>query len=442
MSFLSPSSFHLILQNLLAGRDQAEPVSGYLLALSGGLDSVVLLDLLAGTPLDAPLRAIYIDHGLQADSARWGEFCLQQCQQRHISCEVVPVQVRQEAGHGPEDSARRARYAALAQRMLPGEVLLTAQHQDDQAETLLLQLLRGGGPRGLAAMPAINAFGPGWQLRPLLDFSRAQLQHYAADHSLAWVEDPSNADSRYDRNFLRQQVIPLLKQRWPSMAATLSRSARLCAEAADLLAWQAQVDLVGVRQGETLSVAALVSLPEPRRKQVLLEWIGQSRCPLPSERQLQHILHDLLTSAEDAEPCVRWGGVQMRRFQGQLYLLPQENEPLQIKVWDLTQPLTWGGRQLVSKKMPGRGLSLAKLQGAISVRPRQGGESLRLPGRDHHHSLKKLLQAAGLPPWERQQLALLFVDEQLAAVVGHWISADFAADHNEAGLIVELASLS
>ena len=413
---------------------------------SGGMDSHVLLHQLVTQRTRRPaqhLEALYIDHGLQAASTRWGEHCATVCRELHVPFRVVRVNAQPLDGESPEAAARHARYAAFAAELDADSALLTAHHRDDQAETLLLQLLRGAGPHGLAAMPAVARLGTGWLLRPLLETDRAALLAYAHRHCLHWVEDATNARLDFDRNYLRCRIMPLLRERWPATTRTLARSAYWCAETAHWLDAEADADLtrIAVIHGDRLPVSAIAELSEPRQRNLLRRWLRRLQLPVPDARQVRHIIHDLLTAGPDRQPCVCWPGGQVRRYRATLYAMPPlaRHDPDQCWVW---RPEAEGWPAL---KMPGigelrlqttvgGGLSAAALTGAaLTVRFRQGGERFRLAGRGHRQELKKLLQEAGIPPWCRDRLPLLYQDDELLAVVGLGVAAGWAAASGEPG---------
>ncbi|MCP5197789.1 MAG: tRNA lysidine(34) synthetase TilS [Gammaproteobacteria bacterium] len=389
---------------------------------SGGLDSQVLLHGLATGRQRWPerrLEAIYIDHGLQAASVAWGEHCARICQALDVPFRIMRIDARPASGESPEAAARQARYAVFAAALGPNSALLTAHHRDDQAETLLLQLLRGAGPHGLAAMPAVSRLGEGRLLRPFLDRDRAELLAYAREHGLHWIEDASNTDIDFDRNYLRHRVLPLLRDRWPAANRTLARSARLCAETAAWLDEQAAADLVDVAtdRPDCLSISGLGRLSEQRQRHVLRHWLRQLQLPIPDARQLRHLLQDTLTAAADRNPWVRWPGGEGRRYRDALYALSPLplHDARQTYVWpsnaDGWPPLDLAGvGQLRMQATIGTGLRAAGLSGgSLIVGFRQGGERFRPAGRAHGQELKKLLQEAGIPPWERDRLPLIYL---------------------------------
>ena len=416
----------------------------YRVAFSGGLDSHVLLHALCQLRdrLDAEISAVHVNHGLQPVANDWVTHCRSVCADLDVPFISLLVDGRALPGESPEAAARAARYAALADWLPANNCLLTAQHQDDQAETLLLQLLRGSGVSGLAAMPRSATLGAGCHLRPLLDVRREELRDYALAQSLTWIEDPSNADTAFDRNFLRQQVLPVLQQRWPSAAVSLSRSAAHCAEAAALLDALAGEELQALMSSEnSLSLTALLAMPVLRQRNVLRHWIKQLTGLYPSAAVLARIINDVVGSRPDSGPCVRWDCYEMRRYRRELFLLPQALPGSQAGTldWVLARPLALprAGGVLTADPVTGSGLRAdAVADGNVRVCWRRGGESCRPVGRDHHHSLKKLFQEQGIPPWERSRIPLIYVQNQLAAVAGLWVCEPFQAGPAEQGFSI------
>ena len=405
---------------------QRYPASGYLIGFSGGVDSHVLLHACASLREQHPylcFRALHIDHGLQALSAAWVEHCRAVCQHLAIPLSIEPLHLTVPAGASVEAVARTARYAAFSQHLQAGEILLTAHHQNDQAETLLLHLLRGSGVDGLSAMPEIRPLAQAALGRPLLGCSRAELVAYAGQHHLSVIEDPSNQDSRFDRNFLRHQVVPTLEQRWPVMSKALARAARLQGESRQLLAGFLREKLTGMcgSKPDTLAVSPLLAQEIVMQKALLREWLAQRGFRLPEEKKLLQVLHDVLHCRPDATPCVRWESCEIRRYRDDVYALPplSKHDPTQVLAWDTRQPLVIAslGRTLLAE---------AGYPERVTVRFRQGGESVYLPQRGGHHSLKHLLQEWGVPPWERERLPLVYVGEQL---VGLHPSVEFQASN-------------
>ncbi len=405
---------------------QRHTVSQVLIAYSGGLDSHVLLHLCASLRAIQPqivLRAIHIDHGLQAVSAQWVTHCQTVCAALNIPfiCEALHLKVQ--TGESVEAVAREARYAVFSQYLRAGEMLLTAHHQDDQAETVLLHLLRGSGVDGLAAMPEIRPLAQGYLGRPLLRVSRAELVTYAQQNQLNYITDPSNEDNRFDRNFLRQKIIPLLQQRWVTVNKTLARAARLQGETRQLLAQTLSEKLLQL-QGtttETLSVQALLKHEPIMQKALLREWLAQHRFLRPEQKKMTYILTDILQARPDAMPFVRWEGCEIRRYRDDLYAMSPltPHDTAQVLMWEnITQPLYIEslGKTLFPEILGAWQVYLKQHTDKVSVRFRQGGESLYLPARGGHHALKHLLQEWGIPPWQRERLPLIYVGAKLVCI--------------------------
>jgi len=398
-------------------------------AFSGGMDSTVLLHWLASSPgvRAGGLRVLHVDHGLHPDSAAWAAHCAAFCRALGLDFESRRVAVR-DAGGGLEAAARDARHAALAEGLQPGERVALAHHRDDQAETVLLRLLRGAGD-GLAAMRPLRRAGEGWLWRPLLAVPRAALADYARAQGLAWVEDPSNALEHADRNFLRRQVLPKLAERWPQASAGLARSAALLATQADLLADEDARRLAQVQglDPATVSVPALLALPPAWRDRVLRRWIDSLALPPLPPEGLRAIAEELIPAREDGAPAFAWAGAVVRRWRDLLYAGPPL-APLPADFaceWSGASPLELPtGERLVLSPA-------AAFDAPLQVRARQGGERLVLPGRRHSHELKHVLQDLGVPPWQRARLPLLFApggallaagDLAIAAPLQDWLA--------------------
>ncbi|TXH04131.1 MAG: tRNA lysidine(34) synthetase TilS [Nevskiaceae bacterium] len=389
------------------------------LAYSGGLDSTVLLHRLheAGVP---GLRAVHVHHGLQADADAWARHCRAQCRALGVPFTLLRVAIQARHPAGPEAAAREARYAALRERLRSGDLLVTAHHRRDQAETVLLRLLRGSGVEGLAAMRPLKALPPGQLWRPLLEVSRMQLRAEAERRGLYWIEDPHNRAPRYARSFLRESVWPLLEMRWPQAEASLARAAGHCAEAAQLLAEVATQDLALLGDGETLGVAALKSLPPARRRNALRHWLAQRGYEAPPTAAWDRLEREVLDAREDARPLLRLGDCEFRRYRDRLYLMaPLPPAPGALE-------LTWDGRATL--RLPaGCGTLRATGRRArpveLRVRFPQGGETLRPEGGTRTRTLKNLFQEAGVPPWQRLRTPLIYREGALVSVADRWRAA-------------------
>lgn len=419
------------------GAEGAPPAGPLAVAFSGGRDSTVLLHLLAhAPPLRARgLRALHVDHGLRPESAGWATHCAGVCATLGVPFETRRVDVVP-GGDGPEAAARAARYAAFAQWQQPGETIVLAHHRDDQAETVLLRLLRGAGD-GLAGMRVRRPFGTGWLWRPLLHTAPADLQAYAETHALRWIEDPSNTDTRYDRNHLRAQVLPALAARWPAAAASLARSASLLATQADLLAGEDTRRLAEVQGFDpaTLHLDALRGFAPAWRDRMLRAWLASLGLPPLPAGALATIAAEVIDAGADAEPCFAWHGAELRRWRGMLHA--GRPVPALPADWEAR----WDGRAPIALPT-GQTLRLAPavpFAAPVLLRARAGGERLRLPGRDFRSELKHVLQDLGVPPWRRPGLPLLFAtDGELLAAGDLVVSATLRAWLDDAGTRLRL----
>ncbi|MDQ1315098.1 MAG: tRNA(Ile)-lysidine synthase [Pseudomonadota bacterium] len=416
------------------------PHAHLVLALSGGLDSVALLHILLSLRDRHPfeLRAVHVHHGLSPHADDWAEFCKRLCASHSLELTLHRVRIALDDSAGIEAAARRERQRIFA--ALDADYLLTAHQQDDQAETLLLQLLRGAGPKGLAAMAELQS-RPGWhaaQLRPLLDVTRADLLDYARRHDLAWVEDESNQDTRYRRNALRQQVMPLLAAHFPGAGATLARAAALQADAAELLDDLAQLDALDAMSGGRLDCAVLARLSTSRARNLLRYFIEQHGQPLPSARRLNEALHQLLDARHDARVCVRLGPVDVWRYRGGAYLVPSAPASAPPVRWqgETRLAVPSAGVDVYMDTELGAGLKRTALTaGVVTLGVRQGGERMRLHEGGPHRSLKNLMQEHAVPPWQRARLPLLWCNGQLLWAAGIGFAADELAAPNEAGIV-------
>jgi len=412
---------------------------------SGGLDSSVMLHLAWRFTQQYPelsLLAVYVDHGLQSASQHWAMHCAEQAQQFGIPYQVQQLQLALKPRTSLEALARDARYHALAEHVTLGTALLTGHHLDDQAETLLLALKRGSGVKGLAAMGEEKAFAKGVLLRPLLNHSRSELENYAQRQQLSWVEDSSNQQQVFDRNFLRHRILPELETRWPGAKQAIARSASHCAESQLLLDELALSDFgEQSAESEQLPINLLTELSVPRRNNLLRFWLAQNAAPMPSAAILGQIWSNVATSKADATALVEWQGWQLRRYQGLLYLLPKttelSTEPVSVGA-DLRKIALADGRQLYLQPC-NHGIRL-RLPARELLQVRFGVSGLRLHphNRPHSRQLKKLWQEWRVPPWLRAQVPLLFYGEQLVAVVGYGLERSYLAEGYEPGLVPRL----
>jgi len=419
------------------------PGAHLVLGLSGGLDSVALLCALAGlaSSLRFSLRAVHVNHAISPNAGRWAEFCAELCARRGVPLEVAPVDIGPYRGLGLEGAARKARYEVFAR--VDADFVVLAQHRDDQAETLLLRLLRGSGLRGLAAMPPLRSLAGtrAKLLRPLLDVPRAEIAAYAQAHGLEWIEDESNADTVRRRNFLRHEILPALEKRFPAARAAVARAAANLGEARELLDALGQSDLESCADGDAVAIPALVRLGEARAKNVLRHWCDREGVEPLSAARLAELLRQLQESRVDAQASIAAEKWRFLRYRDRLYLRPAAPAPQRDmrEVWngENALPLLALGGVLRFKPEDGRGLSVARLRTErVTVRLRRGGERLRLDQGRPRRTLKNLFQERGVPPWRRDRLPLVYCGEKLVSVPGIGDACEFRAEPGEAGLIV------
>jgi tRNA(Ile)-lysidine synthase len=416
--------------------------SSILVGLSGGVDSVVLLHLLheLAPRFSWRLSALHVHHGISPKAGIWADFCADLCARQQIPLHIEHVDITPLREHGIEAAARKLRHAAFAAQAC--DFVALAHHADDQAETLLLQLLRGAGVRGAAAMPLLaERAGSHGVLRPLLYCSRQEILAYAEEQGLRWIDDESNADDSYPRNFLRHRVLPLLEQKFPAYRDTLVRSTRHFAEASDLLDELAKQDAGQALEGNTMQVAALRKLSLIRAKNLLRYFLHAQGAPMPRSAQLEEMLRQLCDARQDAAVSVRYGDHQVRRFRDRVYVLPLMTEPDHgfVLPWQGEAVLDWPplSARLRFSRSTGDGVSLQKLQHApLTLRLRNGSETLTPHPAAAKRTLRNLLQQYHIPPWQRERLPLLFCGEELVCVVGVAIDAEYQALENEDGVLV------
>ena len=397
-------------------------ITGLVVAYSGGVDSHVLLvcaEQWCQQHSSTPLRAHHVDHGLQAQSGVWAQHCERICVQLQVPFTLTRVVVETADGSSPEEAARHARYAALRGCLRRGEILLTAHHVDDQAETLLLQLFRGAGVNGLASMPECTEFGTGYHARPLLQFASEDIRRFASEQKLQWIEDPSNQNPDFDRNLLRTQIMPLLQARWPSLASSIARSASHCAEAAEVGRHFARGVLGEQVDSRVLSLRSLDTLTAAEAKVVLRYWIEYHGFRMPPAVTLSQLLRAAVTSGVTAD--ISWGDARIREFQAALYLDRIESfepgAPFRYEWPSTGTPLTIEetGQVVTANDIP---VGYRTGVDSLVVCSRCGGERLQLSGHRIHKSVKKLFQECSIPPWKRNSLPFVYADGELIGIIG------------------------
>jgi tRNA(Ile)-lysidine synthase len=426
--------------------------SGLVVALSGGPDSAALLraTVTLGKNFRAlPLRAVHIDHGLQPAAADFRAACERLCAQLRIPLRIVAIEVPHAPGASLEAAARETRYAALSLEMQPRECLLTAHHRQDQAETLLLQALRGAGVKGMSAMPACRPFGPGWHVRPLLDVAHGDLKRFgelersassdpSGDPSIDSSIDPMNQDLRFDRVYLRTAIWPLIEKRWPGAAISLTRAARHMAEAQRLLEMAAGADVARLRDGDALSIPGLRALSPLQRVNVVRLWVSQKGLEAPSTARLIEALRQVFDAEADHQPAIVWGGHALRRYRQRLFVT--RADPPRVPDARTWSPVAGSSLELgpalgnLTWIVQQGGIAAERLPASVIVRRRDGGETLKPASLARTQTVQHLCQALGVLPWMRDALPLVFAGDELIAIADLWLDARWCAAAEAPGL--------
>jgi len=402
----------------------------FVVAYSGGLDSAVLLQLMSliqQADSSVNVRAIHVNHQLQLDADLFQQHCEMVCASYGIPIAISVVKVEYVKGDSLEAKARECRYDCMLSQLQPNECLLTAHHLDDQAETILLQLMRGAGVKGLAAMPLVNTVNDIEVLRPMLSICHEDIVLYAKENNLCWIDDKTNNDTSFDRNYIRHKVMPILSARWPQAAVTLSRSARHCAVSNELIEAEAlQLLSPLLVDGCQLSISGLLKLSPSWQNQVLRQWLLHMKAPLPDENQLVAMMSNVVLAKEDAMPCVQWKGYVVRRFAGSLYVMPclSDHDNTLSYIWDMKSDLVLPSINIkldhnciIIKEIYRTCNDLDHYTGSVVIKFRRGGERMTLPGKSHSESLKNILQQRNIAPWQRDRVPLVFYQDKLIAVL-------------------------
>jgi tRNA(Ile)-lysidine synthase len=428
------ASLHAVLE-AHAPRD----ATGLVVALSGGLDSACLATALAQVRpwRGLSLRAIHVDHGLQPAAPAFRAACSALCLRLEVPLDLAEVVVATD-GLSVEAAAREARYREFARKLRAGECLLTAHHAADQAETLLLQLLRGAGLKGLAGMPWCRPLGAGWHLRPLLDTPKPELVRFATEHGVDAVSDPMNHDLRFDRAFLRSQLWPLIEGRWPGATTALTRAAHHLADAQALLDQAAERALGKLTDGNGLHVTGLRVLGSAERLNAVRHWLAEAGVTPPSTARLTEALRQICDAGDDRLPCVVWGEHALRRYRGRVFVTPACHPKIDaVREWPVDPGSTLflgDGLGTLSFAPQAGGLDASRLPPSLEVRRRCGGESLKPRRRARTTSVQHLCQSRGVLPWMRDALPLLFAGDALIAVGDLWQDARWCVPQHAMGL--------
>ena len=423
---------------------------------SGGLDSHVLLHVIIELIGKKRITAVHVNHQLSSNSDIWQKHCEDRCLEIgvNIICKTVSIKNR---GTGIEDAARNARYSVFEKLLKKNDLLILAHHADDQIETMLFRLFRGSGIKGMSGMPISRLLGNGELFRPLLPFFRRDLESYASANQINWIEDDSNLDIAFDRNFIRHKLIPTINERWPNSSFKLNRSANIFAESDFLINILAQKDFkivkeVSERVGWSISIDKLNGFEIIRQKNILRYWFNLHNLTLPSYAVLDNALNQMIGSKIDAEPFVSWGDLQLRRFNKKLYLLPLNFEDPNYSVkkkkgrelleknsikWDGSSHLILPDSSSLCVKLKIKGGLRIDVKKNLEIRFRSGGERCKPQGRSGSNTLKKLFQEYSLEPWLRNNIPLIYIDNRLAAVGDLWVCDEFCAEPDELGIQLE-----
>ncbi|MFM2608747.1 tRNA lysidine(34) synthetase TilS [Vibrio chagasii] len=415
-------------------------------AFSGGVDSRVLLELAAQYTKthEIDCQAIHVHHGLSENADHWAEQCQAWCDALSIPLAIERVTLDVNNGESIEKLARDARYQAFEKHIRQGDVLVTGQHIDDQVETFLLALKRGSGPKGLSSMAKVMPFSDSYIVRPMLSVSRTEIEAHARRMGLTWVEDESNQDVRFDRNFIRHQVTPVLTERWPSFRESVSRSAQLCAEQEMLLDELLESHFQhALGDSQSLSIEALSQRSALLRARLLRMWLGYCQQAMPSQKQLQLIWDEVACAQADANPKLVLNGVEVRRFNYKLYLVQESKD---VSLWQ--GDIAIGGRLVlpdglgdvslqagISESEPGRRaqtFSLPDPNAVLRVTFNPEGLSAHPVGRGHSRKLKKLFQEYQVPSWLRRRTPILMDGDRVIAVLGLFVDKNYDGQDCEA----------
>ncbi|MEZ8084689.1 tRNA lysidine(34) synthetase TilS [Vibrio sp. 1S139] len=418
-----------------------------IVAFSGGVDSRVLLELAAQFAKSHHIDccAVHVHHGLSNNADYWAEQCKTWCDALSVSLFIERVSLDISRGESVEKLARDARYQALKKHIRQGDVLVTGQHIDDQVETFLLALKRGSGPKGLSSMAKVMPFSGAHIVRPLLSVTRTDIEGAARDMALTWVEDESNQDVRFDRNFIRHQVTPTLTERWPSFRESVSRSAQLCAEQELLLDELLESHLQqALTEKHSLSIEVLSQYSDLLRARLLRMWLSRCNQPMPSQKQLKLIWDEVACAQADANPKLVLNEVEVRRFNHQLHVVKETKD---LSNWQsdismeesLVLPdglgelhLTSAASDGVSNHCDAQHFSLNTTRGTLRVIFNPEGLSAHPVGRGHSRKLKKLFQEYQVPSWLRRRTPILMDGDRVIAVLGLFVDKNYEGQDCEA----------
>ena len=430
------------IEEILKQQIQAHSIKKICVSLSGGVDSIVLLYALNQClEKGCLIRAIHINHNLAKDSQDWADFCKRTCDRIQIQIDIHSIKVKTTEGFGIEAAARKARYQKLQRSIQEGEWLMTAHHQEDQLETILLRMARGTGIEGLQGIQKQFNFGKGKILRPLLNVSKSEVLAYARKNNLDWVEDASNQETYFDRNFLRMNIIPKLKERWPAFSSSVSRLSNISNQTSTLLKELAQQDLGSNYPIKNLDIDILKNKSNGRVINIIRFLILKNEMSVPSMKVLNSGVNILL-NPKSVNPTMVWNNYCIKRYVDKLYFLKlselQPNQSNKLMHWSIDEPLILdeNGSSLAAIMAIGKGLSLKKCNKNLDVQFRKGGESIRPVGHKITKKLKKLFQEDHILPWTRDKIPLLYKKNELIGVGDLWFNQNYIASEEENGFLV------
>ena len=433
--------FNQNLNELIANEIDSLGATKYTIALSGGVDSMVLLDLLSKAKRSSDeVRAIHINHNLHEDSKEWVDFVKEACKKYKLPLIIESIKPKQQ-GFGLEADARDQRYKKFKEIILDNECLLTAHHLDDQIETILYRIFRGTGLDGLRSIRKNDKFGKGLICRPLISVPRADIEQYAKINNIKWIEDPTNKNIDFDRNYLRKDIIPSIKKRWPKVQTTIPRLSSLAENNQKLLHELAKEDVGEIKKFNVLDLGILSDKSALRINNIFRFMILKNKMGIPSLKVLEDGIETLI-NAESDSPIVSWDGCSIRRYKNTLYffnhdLKQNEIRPLKMK-WFIDEAINLGGNRgsIQARFIKGEGIALNKCPKSLEIKYRKGGEQIKPSGHKITKSLKNLFQENNVLPWVRDQIPLVYLDEDLISVGDLWFNQDYRAKEQEEGFLI------
>ena len=433
--------FNENLNELITNEIASLGVTKFTIALSGGVDSMVLLDLLSKAKRSSDvIKAIHINHNLHESSKEWVDFAKDACKKYKLPLIIESINPKQE-GFGLEAEAREQRYKKFKEIILDNECLLTAHHLDDQIETMLFRIFRGTGLDGLRSIRKKAKFGKGLLCRPLINIPREAIEQYAKLNDIKWIEDPSNKNIDFDRNYLRNNIVPSIKKRWPNAQKTITRHSSLAENNQKLLHELAKEDIGEIEKFNVLDIGILSNKSSLRINNIFRFMILKNKMGIPSLKVLENGIETLINAKSDS-PIITWDGFSIRRYKDTLYffnpdLKQDEIRPLKMK-WFIDETINLGGNRgsIQARFIKGQGIALNKCPKSLEIKYRKGGEQIKPSGHKITKSLKNLFQENNVLPWVRDQIPLFYLDEELISVGDLWFNQDYKAKEQEDGFLI------